>query len=416
VISDRMIEPFNSCQMAACEVSQIVASIVSAYHSGLDVFRKVKCKKKGKSSKTDKKTEQEEALLQMSLSHRPRDIRTAYESKVAVHKERFEIGDTIAHSSLAHTLLVLNSGLISILNSTLSNDVAKRRQSQRSLLNLSEVAAAQALEALALLDARLRTYQPRILKSTMLPTDEPQKKRRTHSKTPSKSIADIKIDPKVKSRAEKNLVSRGGWVRPPIASRAKSGSYDVTVASSRNSSTTKLADHKRCKSMASGNASPPEDRSSKGSPRPGHRRTESSPAIPSQPIAELPSETRPQQRHHSSEHHRLPREPSMIIVPSDFFESQLELSIQRPPTVPLHSRPSMSTTPPTVTQPRPISVATFLSASTKIGEIPSRPDAELRPMPYTIPPPLNIEDVSPKKRRGLRFWKKSEPVVQAVVY
>ena len=114
----------------------------------------------------------------------------------------------------------------------------------------------------------------------------------------------------------------------------------------------------------------------------------------------------------------------MLIVPADLFSSQIEWAPPRPPKIPLDSRTtSLSARPSTGVRPRPPSVATFMTASTKIGEIPESrwPDRipqageELRPVPYTIPPLLNIEEV-PRKRRGLRFWRKSEPVVQAVVY
>lgn len=418
-----MIEPFHSCQMAACEVSQIVASIVSAYNSGQDVFRKLKCKKRSKSKSKDAKIAQEEALLQSSLQHRPRDIRFAYDNNVAALGHRFQIGDTIAHSSLAHTLLVLNSGLINVLNSSLSDDVVKRRQSQRSLLNISEVAAADALYALEQLNYRLTAHQPKIPASLPTQVAQPRPRGTTHCRNPSKTIVDIQIDPKTKSRAENNLLVRGGWVRPRPA-RTKSGSSVTTTASSRNASTIKLAEHKRSKS---GTASPAESsRSSKGSPQPEHSRARSSSVLTTLPshMAELPSDSQPQRRQHFPEQRRLLREPSMLIVPSDFFDSQIDLPPPRPPKIPLHSRPRMSSRAPTGIRPRPPSVATFMTASTKIGEIPEhrwpdrtpRADEELRPMPYTIPPPLNIEDVSPKKKRGLKFWKKSEPAVQAAVY
>lgn len=417
-----MIEPFNRCKMAACEVSQIVASILSAYSSGLAVFKKLKCKKKSKSSGKDTRAAPDEARLQSSLQNRPRDIKFAYENNVELFGHRFEIGDTIAHSSLAHTLLVLNSGLINVLNSSLSDDVVKRRQSQRSLLTISEVAAADALNALAQLHYRLTAYQPTIPASLPVQLAEPKPRRTSHSRKPSRTIIDIQADPKVKTRAENNLLVRGGWVRP-CPPRTKSGSSVTSALSSRNASSTKLVEHIKSKS---GTASPSDSsRTPKGSPRPRHIRTQSTPILQTQrpSMAELPCDSQPRRRHHSPEHRRVHREPSMLIMPVDLFESQIDSAPPRPPKIPLHSRPSMSARPSTGIRPRPPSVATFMTASTKIGEIPESrwPDRipqageELRPMPYTVPPPLNVEDV-PKKRRGLKFWKKSEPVLQAVVY
>lgn len=412
--------------MAACEVSQIIASIVSAYNSGLDVFKRIK--RRRKSSTKDTKLAEEEATLQRSLEHRPKDITSEYEKSVARLGPRFEIGDTIAHSSLAHTLLVLNSGLISVLNNSLSGDNFKRRQSQRSLLSISEVAAMDTLFILSQLNHRL-TSQPRLPASLPMQIEEPRPKKSSHSRQASRTVFDIKIDPKVKSRAENNLLVRGGWVRPSPAVRSKSGSSVVTAASSRNASTTKLAEHKRIKSVAT-DATPPSEgsRSPKGSPRPGHRRTESSPAVFTQPpqhITEVPAELQPQQRPLSPGSRRKVREPSILIVPSDLFESCMELPPPRPPKIPLHSRPVVNARPTTSSRPRPPSVATFMTASTKVGEIPEHrwfdrtPQAneEPRPLPYTIPPPLNTEDVSPKKKgKGFRFWKKAEPSLSAIVY
>jgi hypothetical protein len=52
-------------------------------------------------------------------------------------------------------------------------------------------------------------------------------------------------------------------------------------------------------------------------------------------------------------------------------------------------------------------VATFLTASTKIGEIPEyRLPWDDRPLPYVIPPPLEPEPVK-RKTRGFKSWWKS---------
>ena len=423
LFSRRMIEPFNSCQMAACEVSQIVTSIISAYNTGLNVFKKLKCKKRHKSSRKDTKTIQEEALLHSSLQHRPRDIRCVYNHNVAALGHRFEVGDTIAHSALAHTLLVLNSGLINVLNSSLSDDIMKRRQSQHSLLSISEVAAADALYALGQLNYRLTASQPRMSASIPVNLSKSQPSKTSHSRKHSRTIVDVQIDPKVKSRAENNLLVRGGWVRPR-PKRTKSDSFVTTASSSRNASTRKLVEHKR---RTLGTSSPIESsRSTEGSPRPQQSRTQSSPMLipPSPPAAELPSNSQPQRKFHASDHRRLQREPSMLIVPSDFFDYQFDLAPSRPSKNSLHSSPSASARPSAGTRPRPPSVATFMTTSTKIGEIPEsrwpdripQPGEQLRPMPYTIPPPLHIEEFLPKKRKGWKLWKRSEPATQAIVY
>ena len=119
----------------------------------------------------------------------------------------------------------------------------------------------------------------------------------------------------------------------------------------------------------------------------------------------------------------LVRHPSMYIVPSDFFdmfplpENSDRLPPLLPPKVPLHSRPRpraiIEHQDEDYRRARPISMMTFMTASTKIGEIPEHrlPDRELTqeereqvPLPYVVPAMLN----PPKKKtpRTLKFWKK----------
>jgi hypothetical protein len=54
---------------------------------------------------------------------------------------------------------------------------------------------------------------------------------------------------------------------------------------------------------------------------------------------------------------------------------------------------------------------TFMTASTKIGEIPesrfhSNEQVQSAPLPYTIPPPL--ESIEPRKKKGFKFWKRED--------
>jgi hypothetical protein len=71
---------------------------------------------------------------------------------------------------------------------------------------------------------------------------------------------------------------------------------------------------------------------------------------------------------------------------------------------------------------RPPSTITFITASTKIGEIPETkwPDrthrlaAEEPSEIYTSPPP--VEAAEPQKKRGLRFWKREDKRLDIAVY
>lgn len=125
----------------------------------------------------------------------------------------------------------------------------------------------------------------------------------------------------------------------------------------------------------------------------------------------------------------LTRHPSMYLVTSDFFKSfPQHATIHEVHTMDASAalNPPLKVIPQqdvadysyrrvhTVhgQQVRPPSMMTFMTASTKIGEIPEHrlPGRDLNieqqavtPMPYVIPDMLE-----PKKRsgRGLKFWKK----------
>jgi hypothetical protein len=103
-------------------------------------------------------------------------------------------------------------------------------------------------------------------------------------------------------------------------------------------------------------------------------------------------------------------------VPADFFdivqyipaEKPLQQPPPRPPKIPI---PARSYPPPG--RMRPMSTMTFMTASTKIGEIAEsrmpdqiQDEVDSRPVPYTIPPPL--EATEPKKKRGFKFWKRED--------
>ena len=365
-----------------------MASIIFAFGNGMDLFRRMSGKKLRRKGREPTYSEQE-LWLRDSLDRRPREIQESYSKSVARLGHRFEIGDSIAHTRLAHTLFVLNSGLINLINQALSTDAKKKDHSRRSLLNLSELAAADTLNALSQLSLRLNS--------------------RSHLHLPAlrQDTRDAKVkDSKPKHKQEESLsrrrpppaplLVRGGWVRP------KSGS--VVSSSSEKS--------------RNGGAK--------------HVRSQSESAVPkvSKPPAEARHTMPPisHTRHHSSHDTRHPeRQPSMLLVPSDFFAplheepQSYQTPPPRPPKVPLHSRPDPSY------RPRPPSQGTCMTTSTKIGEIPEpRPSQPLptfsrqvqdpRLVQYLTTLPDGLPEEEPKKKgRGFKFWRKIEkmPAIEA---
>jgi hypothetical protein len=437
--------------MTSVEVTAVVDSIVSAFARGMDIFRRTKLKQisKKRRRKPDKLTK-EERQLQNSLLYRPREIRAEYDRSLARLGGRFAVGDSTAQTSLNHTLLVLNKGLIKIISHALSDDTKAQALSRRSLLNLSETAAADAVRALEQLHTRLS--------STLRPaaTAPQSSTNRAHRKGEDILKAVVGLDrngsafkPRSKSfstierkRPGPDPLVRGAWVR------SKSGASVINASSSSSgTSTPKPSHHKAALTSftpVQGNTIP----------RPSHRRTISSPAYSNRLEHRKP--THPPFEPASSffdlsptshvacpkQQHRYPnRQPSLLASPEVFTDAQTS-SFQSPPPpppkIPLdtsdpspdHPRPC-STAPRTL-RPRAPSVATFLTASTKIGEIPehkwltinhnddpnparpTHPWEQRQPLPkslpYVIPPRLEDEQQPPtrKKGRGFRFWKRHD--------
>lgn len=367
------------------EVANVVTSIISAYSNGRDLFRRMigkKAKKRGREPTLSER----EAWLRESLDRRPQQIRDSYNRSVARFGQRFEEGDAIAHSSLAHTLLVLNSGLINLINHDLHRDSKYDPASSQALLDLSEAAATSTIGTLSQLNARLASQVT--LSSRTLPGPQAQE----HDEKKHKKSSE-------KTRPGPTPAIRGAWVRP------KSSSV-VSASSSKPRKNKKT-----------------------------HERSRSEPSLPasakthaSKPRTRTPSPSRPEEKdavqHRRKKHHSPPhREPSMLLVPSDMFlplhegVTRTDVPPPRPPKIPLHSRPNPSS------RPRPPSAATFLTTSTKIGEIPQRgaaytnvPNLEQqvrdpRLVEY-IPQQTMPAEGKPKKiRKGFKFWKKEQTPV-----
>lgn len=434
----------------------MVASIVSAFATGMDIFKRMKAKQRPKRSKKkpDRFTE-EEWRLQTSLQYRPQEIRAEYDRNLARLGHRFAIGDSAAQTSLNHTLLILNTGLIRILSYALSNDTKARALSRRSLLSLSESAAAEAVRALEQLQSRLSSNPQLNLTAS---TSSNRKAQRKSEESPKPLVASNKARPAPKPRSKSFSITerkrpgpdpllRGAWVR------SRSGTSATTVSSTSGTSTPKTIEAKGgFTSLVQQDVS---------LSRHSHHRTRSSPHHSSRSNHdESPNHLQENHPFYQSQsppcyvaypeqqgQHPSPRrQPSLLLASPEVFTDLQTPSFQSstppipPPKIPLYSPlPSQNNPPlPPLTtstsiirpRPRPPSVATFTTASTKIGEIPEHrwlinynhnnlPDPN-RPLPpwedphnqksrlYTIPPRLEDEPVAKRKGRGFRFWKRSE--------
>ncbi|ETN36830.1 uncharacterized protein HMPREF1541_07817 [Cyphellophora europaea CBS 101466] len=367
------------------EVANVVASIVSAFGNGRDLFLRMVGKKSKKRGREPTLSEQE-AWLRDSLDRRPQQIRDSYHSNVARFGHRFEVGDSTAHSSLAHTLLVLNSGLINLINHVLHRESKYDPTTSKALFDLSEAAATDTIAALSQLSLRMANQSALNLRTVPSP----------RAKDPGDSKA------KQKKRPGATPLVRGAWVRPKSSS--------VVSASSSKTGKSRPA-HERSKSEAD---LPTVSKKSISKPR---SRTPS----PDKPENALPDKRRRRR------HHRCPEEErSMLLVPPDTFlpleqtQANVDAPPLRPPKIPLHTRPTPTR------RPRPPSAATFMTTSTKIGEIPERhlvhdlPThiGQHAPLVQYIPeePQVSREKKPKKIRRGFKFWKKGERPIPVSAY
>ncbi|KIY03623.1 uncharacterized protein Z520_00314 [Fonsecaea multimorphosa CBS 102226] len=391
--------------MGGIDVSSVVSSIISAFGNGMDIFHRLGGKRRKTNARLPRPSE-EEQWLRHSLRNRPVEIKQEYDQQVARFGRQFEVGDAVAQSSLAHTLLVLNTGLINLINHALAGDPKTISLSQRTLFSLSETAAVDTMTAIGQLGSRLS-----LVSASRLALESKESRRSdeksSHKERKSSSTASAK---KTKRPPPAPLLVRGGWVR------SRSGSSVVSGASAKKARGEQTHKHQRSKS----DSMVPKSSAARSSDS-RVKREESLSEVSGSTSKTTPGqveEPKPSSRRKSSEQPRPHSQRSMLIVPADFFENAHNNHEQavfqqpppRPPKIPLHSRPN-----PAQSRVRPTSTMTFMTASTKIGEIPESrwPDKVLpeegegsRRMPYIIPPPL--EPSEQKRRKGFKFWKRED--------
>jgi hypothetical protein len=391
--------------MSGLEVGTVVSSIIAAFGNGMDLFKKMRAKAKAK--KQDKhgaKLTQDELRLRQSLRRGPEQIRAEYDKNVARLGQRFQIGDPIAHSSLAHTLIVLNTGLVNILKHALSEDSKAREMSKTSLLGLSELATADTINALGQLNKRLMSVsspisqpQPYAAAATTTAATTHGKKTKT-AQQQDRTFMAFRVNPpqaKEKTRPSPDPLARGGWVR------SKSGTSMVSSASSNPRPAKKKRSHSSPFPAKGSPLNQPDPIAPDPHPHPAHG---NSPCVCRARVSNPRHDIESRQDDPQADAQSQLQELDLLLASPDVFNA--DSLPPRPPKIPLEWHvPSR--------KPRPPSVATFLTASTKIGEIPEhrwldRPALpwDDRPLPYVIPPPLEPEPVK-RKARGFKSWWKS---------
>ncbi|KAK2810193.1 hypothetical protein FQN50_003163 [Emmonsiellopsis sp. PD_5] len=229
------------------DISTIVTSILSAFGNGRDLFRNMQKKQEvrrrpSEKSKRDRKPHSprkkkrrdpdnnavairvddvDDERIQASLERGPTEIKGEYERSVRRLGERFKKGDELSQGSLAHTLLVLNAGLMKLISTCLSTDgtgyTTAGAVGRRSLLTLSDSAAADAITALDELRQRLLNASTPLPNTMVMPAGQ-KGRQRSRSASQQRTKTDHGR-PRASSQTRKNFENGN---KQPIAKAATS--------------------------------------------------------------------------------------------------------------------------------------------------------------------------------------------------
>ncbi|KAK5129764.1 hypothetical protein LTR08_002830 [Meristemomyces frigidus] len=147
--------------MAHTNVSGCVLSIVTSFSSGLDVFKQLREKRTRRkhSRMTQQQPDDEELHLTKSLRQGPEDIGREYQRSIHAAGDYFAVGDATAQTSLAEVLLKLNTGLVTIITSFLKRDKKDMQLDYQSLTTLSEQSRIDTCRTLRQLSRRMHRQQ-----------------------------------------------------------------------------------------------------------------------------------------------------------------------------------------------------------------------------------------------------------------
>ncbi|OQO01685.1 hypothetical protein B0A48_12722 [Cryoendolithus antarcticus] len=189
--------------MADTTVSSSILAIIGSFASGLDVFKKLREKRRHRRRrvKPDQQADSSELRLSRSLRQGPEDIGREYQSYAqSLVGERVAAGDAIAQNLLAEILLRLNGGLVGIITSFLGRkDHDRLDLDYRSLTDLSEQSRHQTVGVLrGLYQRMLSRRSPRLTLTdgTRLANDRPKKDdvdARKHAKIRGPTLARVVV-------------------------------------------------------------------------------------------------------------------------------------------------------------------------------------------------------------------------------
>ncbi|KAF2738018.1 hypothetical protein EJ04DRAFT_574248 [Polyplosphaeria fusca] len=354
------------------EVSNCVFNLIHAFTNGLNIFKRLRRrrrKRKGKDHKAQvDPSSGAELQLSNSLRRGPADIQDSYEKHYSMAGGVFAKGDSIAHASLAGTLIKLNTGLVAIIAAFLERDSKPNQLSldYKSLTHLSEASRADALESMAQLYQRLSQSQLQIHRTGACPRCGSMK----HHNCSETVAANSTMTDRSSSDKKKHRGTRSRTHGPVVARVAVKSSNSTQLAMVRPRNTRKGSSSSSGSSTKSQSTAPSSPYASPmDSPLPAYTPID---AYPPQPHHQPPAPTtrrraasidgpRPTTWPHTRpDTTPLPAPlppPKSLPVVKPHYDPPL------PPASPTPRRRTDKVTPSTYT---------FASDSTKLGEIPQR--------------------------------------------
>ncbi|PVI06905.1 hypothetical protein DM02DRAFT_667051 [Periconia macrospinosa] len=353
------------------EVSSCVQNIILAFTDGLNVFKRLKERRKRKKNKHKGSgdvrdvTSEAESQLSNSLKRGPLELRDRYERGYGEKGQVFAKGDAIAHASLAETLIKLNTGLVRIIATFLNCNPKSSsfHLNYKSLISLSDASRREAVESLNQLHNRLSQSQLSLRRMAPSKSSEQTEKKR-HAASRPRVNGPIVARASVKNSNQKQLV----MVRP------KNPRKNSTTSSSSSSS----VKSPQLTAVGSSLSSPPPMDSPLGSPLPQYSPKDPFPLAVKAPAPKMSSGGKKKTASSNT------KGPTMVVSPSKLDEV---MPLPSTPPKKLSTNPSQPEKHTAPFPSQPITAAavarrrldkltpssyTFASDSTKLGEIPQR--------------------------------------------
>jgi len=403
-----------------------VVSLVAAFTSALDVFKKLRERRREKKTKSRHTKAQkalqeksgEELRLSKSLRRGPVDIQNEYERHYQAKGERFAVGDcnillplqprpaltdletAIAQASLAETLLKLNSGLVGIISSFLRRGRKDAQLDYRSLILLSETSRQEAVDTLNRLSQRLSQSSLIPLQARHAVSTEQLSNKRRPVKGSRKGQGQATTVRKVHlfnaSAPQLAIVRPRPHNRHAPSSSPSSSSFQPSPPPSYHSSPPNSPTMSTGQHPGPTYPFPPQYQTPSSDPRTTHNSLRAAAGRIPPPIPRKPTQYRQQAANLAASS---PNLPTHLPPPPPPFLS--------PEHLPLVGRRTDRTTP---------SMYTFASDSTKLGEIPmehwnvpfdfeamerANREAALRPVPGV---PVGLQGAAGERGGKRGFW------------